>query len=938
MKKAMSLVLVFVMILSLAACSKKDSDSDKTTSTPAPTQAADATKAPDPTKAPDTTEPVATPTPEIPWDGAYMDREDFRAYIEYDLEQVLDSVQGQLKGDTASKVSQAVEDGIAAVEAGNTVAEIEKAYDDTVQNVINAIPAADGIYSYAKLDYDGRTDILGILERYAVTNGMTGISLYENGGYVMYNPRITLGTENYIVGYGFGTLAEGTITADLDYETVPEWKRYFHTMESSDPGTLNYLNDKGSQVGDLYGYIATSFVETFMNATKDGYDWVPTLAKEKPVAMNDDDGDGLATKWRMEVRTGDDGLKYKTGSTMANRQAFDNRPVALEDYETAWKLLCTQKNAYARGSETANQTSGAIVGIKEFYNATADGYNEAAWQNVGIKTYNENGKNYFEFEFTDELNSFYAMYYITSSLYMPVPQEFIDLVTPQNYLGFNKDGNETPVDNSLSLGAFYLEAYNSDQQIVFKKNPNYVFADTKFNHEGVHVKIFTAAETDPNATFNEFIAGHFDSAGIPQEFLNDYKNDPRTRTTTGDSNFKLNVNATTPETWEYLFGENGVVQQNAKSDYWESKPALGNAHFRKGISYSIDRITYANARGSIPSVDFLSSNYMSDPENGKSYAKTAAHAAAVKGLLEGTDEGGFSLELAREYFRLALTELEAEGAYKPGTKDNPTVISLEFAWMRPAQEEQYFNELKNFLETAFNDDSVTGGAYKLECVFWVGADWSDVYYNKMLIGQFDIGFGSISGNALNPLDFITVLSSDQDISGGFTLNWGVDTNSSTAFPLVYDGVRWSFDALVNAGNTQAIVKDGENKVAVSFDYHNLTKNADGLQTASFDVELALPDKSTFEVTQIMCCNYDRYRNGDGNYVEKPVEFTVEDKGNGKYTVNLTVPADVFTEFTTGEGLPDPATGETGFDLYYNLTLDGTPSSSYNSVNDTFVLE
>ena len=942
MKKVLALVLSLALTASLFAACGDEKKPATSTNTPAPTQGTEATKAPDATKAPEPTQapdatatPTPTPTPDIPWDGAYMEKDDFKAYISYDLDLLLESVQGQLSGDVATKVTKAVEDGQAAVEAGNTVAEIEKAYNDTVDNVIKVIPTADGIYSYAKLNYEEKTDILGTLEAYAVTNGMTGISMFENGGYVMYNPRITLGTENYIVGYGFGILPEGNITADLDYETVADWKRYYHTMETEDPGTLNYMNDKGAVVGDLYGYIAASFVTNFMNATKDGYDWVPELAKEKPQAVNDDDGDGMATKWRMEVRTGADGLKYKTGSQLESRKAFDGRGVELKDYEYAWKLLCTQANGYARGSETANASSGAIVGLKEFYNATADGYSDAAWQNVGIKTYEENGKSYFEVEFTSELNAFYAMYYIASSLYMPVPEDFINLVTAQNYLGFNKEGSETPVDNSLSLGAYYLESYDTDQQIVYKKNPYYVFADTKYQIPGVHVKIFTAAKSDTNATFNEFLAGHFDSAGIPQEFLSDYKNDPRTRSTTGNSNFKLNVNACDQETWEYLFGTDGVVAQNQLSEYWDLKPCLGNSHFRKALSYSIDRITFANARGSIPSVDWLSSNYMSDPENGKSYAVTDAHKKAVAQLLDDTDEGGYSLELAREYFRLALTELEAEGKYKPGTKENPTVISLEIAWMYTTHEEQYHNEIKNYFETAFNDDSVTGGLYKLEVNFWVGAQWSDVYYNKMMVGQFDLGFGSISGNALNPLDFITVLSSNQDISGGFTLNWGVDTNSATTYPLVYDGMLWSFDALVNAANTQAIVAQGQNKAALEFSYISLTKNAEGKQSASFEVTAALPDKTQFTVDDIVCCNYDRYNNGDGTYVEKSVQFTTEDKGNGKYVVTIIVPDDVYTEFTSGEGLPAEPTGATGFDMYYTLTLDGKQSSTYYSVNDTF---
>ena len=193
-------------------------------------------------------------------------------------------------------------------------------------------------------------------------------------------------------------------------------------------------------------------------------------------------------------------------------------------------------------------------------------------------------------------------------------------MTVQNYLGYNNDKTESPLDNSLSLGAYYVERYDQDQQIVYAKNPNYVYADTKYAIPGVHVKIFPAASEDTTAGFNEFLAGHFDSSGIPQEYLNEYRNDPRTRSTTGDSNFKLNVNATNAETWEYLFGEEGVVTQTPKDSYWELKPALGNHHFVQAMSYSIDRLSFANARGSIPSVDYLASNYMSDPVIGLSYA------------------------------------------------------------------------------------------------------------------------------------------------------------------------------------------------------------------------------------------------------------------------------------------------------------------------------
>lgn len=929
MRKALSLILVLCMVLGLAACGNKD-DSSNPTSTPAPTQAA-GTEGGDTTP---TTKPDAT---QVPWDASYIDGEDYKAYIAYDLDLLYADIKEQLTADQKTAITTLIEQGKANIDAAASINAVRAAYNDAYDAIIGAISCANGIKSFAGASNDERTKMLGILETYAIKVGTTGISLFENGGYVMYNPRITLGTENYIVGYGFGILAEGAITADLDYETNTAWKRYYHTYEASDPGTLNYLNDQGSQVGDFYEYMSGSFFTTFMNETKDGYDWVPELAMEKPVALNAGD-DGTATKWRFQVRTGAEGLKYTTGSSMESRAAFNNRPVELEDYVTPFKLLLTQSNQYYRGSELANNTTGAIVGAKEFYNGTAEGYSESLWAQVGIKAYEENGKSYFEVEFTKPLTSFYAMYYITSNLYQPVPQAFLDLVTVQNYLGFNNDATETPVDNSLSLGAFYVEAYNSDQQVVYKKNPNYVFADTKYSIPGVHIKIFTAAAEDTTAGINEFLAGHFDSSGIPQTMLDEYRNDPRTRTTTGNSVFKLNVNATDAETWEYLFGENGVVTQTPKADYWEVEPALGNSHFVKALKYSIDRLNFANARGSIPSVDFLSSNYMSDPENGIAYSSTDAHKKAIESMVEGTDGYGYSLELARDYFRMALAELEADGSYTPGTKDNPTVIHIEIAWMYATHEESYHNELKNFFETAFNDESVSGGAYQLSVDFWVGNAWSDVYYNKMMPGQFDIGFGSISGNSLNPLDFVTVLSSDQEISGSFTLNWGVDTNDPDAYPIVYNGERYSYDAFVLAANSQSVVAEGKNKQAAIFNYENMKKNADGSYTGTLEITAALPAETQITVTDVVCCNYERYRNGDGVYEEKSVEFTTEDKGNGVMLVTFTVPADLAADYAIGSGTSEAKTGATGFDFYYTIALGDNTSDAYYSVEDSFVVE
>ena len=247
-KKLIALLLSVLLVLALfAGCNNA-----APTPTQAPATAAPATSTPQPTAKPTeapaptaTPEPTPEPTPEIPWDGAYIDREDFQAYTVHDLENLWNSIEFEI-GSEWNAASAAYEAGVDAIQAAMTVAEIRDAYDAAVAAIEKEIPLADGLFTYKKESNAERTRILGILERYAVSTGICGVSLFEDGGYVMYNPRITLGTENYIVGYGFGILAEGAITGDLDYEENAEWKRYYHIYEANDPGTLNYWNDQGA--------------------------------------------------------------------------------------------------------------------------------------------------------------------------------------------------------------------------------------------------------------------------------------------------------------------------------------------------------------------------------------------------------------------------------------------------------------------------------------------------------------------------------------------------------------------------------------------------------------------------------------------------------------------------------------------------------------------
>lgn len=254
------------------------------------------------------------------------------------------------------------------------------------------VALAEGTYSYVAASYEDRVKILGVLEKYAIDAGLTGITVYEDSGYVLYNPLVIKGTENYIPGYGFGILTEGRANGDLSGEQNAAWKRYYHTFEADDPKNINYGDDKGSVVGDIVGYVMDSYWGNKMNETKDGYEWINGLANEKPQPVNQSAVTGLATKYKFEVKIGSQ-AKYNTLTKNAELAKFKGREIKVEDYLTPFKLLFTKANGWARGTENLTGSS-AIKGMNAYYNASADGFNAVAWEKVGLKAYEENGKGY----------------------------------------------------------------------------------------------------------------------------------------------------------------------------------------------------------------------------------------------------------------------------------------------------------------------------------------------------------------------------------------------------------------------------------------------------------------------------------------------------------------------------------------------------------------
>jgi len=781
----------------------------------------------------------------------------------------------------ANGVITPVAPGTVSFQVTETSSNISVELPTNVDVVPSAVKATGGFNYSAANDVTTRTKILGKLEKYVMDAHLTGITLFDNGGYVKYHPRVSLPTTNYITGYGFGLLREGSLTAPLDTEETEAYKEFYHTAQSQDSLTINAMNASGSQVGDLSSYITSSYYGTKMAADKKSYEWYPILAKEsvrkpiindqgeisgyqetasaqtRPIPLEKHNDLGLYKKWRIYVKTGaSDNLAYRKytkdgeGNIIAD-PAWDKRAVSIDDYEFVYKFLLTGKNGMSRGSEMAGDTSYGIKGAQRFFNDTlskdvTQSYVDAHWTelknsgDLGLASgADENGNEYIDIELINPIDDFTAMYTLSSSLVSPLPRAFFESIgggsifdAAAKYGNFNDGGHDKILDYTLCLGPYILSRWTKKQLICFSRNDDwYEVKDGAYKIKGIYSRVIDTS-TDVEAVYSQFNQGNLDVTGIPTSKIATEKNQERVYPTKGDSTFKLNVNSCTQEQWNYLFGKDGKINKNS---VWNVKSWMSNDNFLNGLFFAINRKEFAEKRGVQPSINYFSDAYLSDPISGESYNDTQAHKDAVKNYhsigADGEDNYGFDYGRAVQSFKAAVNELTfTDPNFVKGTRDNPLQISINICWMYPTDPKEYGEDISSYIESAFNDEAVCGGTVKLTVENDYVTNWEDVYNEKMMKGQFDLGFGAISGNTYNPLNFMEVLKTDN--SSGFTLNWGENTaDLSEKNPIYYDdgngNKKWSFDALWAVADHGGIARDGKKVEPVQKCYKGMHLNVEG---------------------------------------------------------------------------------------------------------------
>lgn len=769
-----------------------------------------------------------------------------------------------------------------------------------------------------------KLEVLGKLEEYAMKKYLTGITLFENGGYVRYSPRVHLGTEpstKYVTGYGFGVLTEGyldnTWEPSINPDPVhPDRIKYLQQGTSSDPGDIAGWNAQDSQRSDLYSYITSSFWGTRLDEAKTHYEWYPVLAADDcldPIPQDGKPTDTIHKKYRIYVKTNEIAYSYapeaNSDGTPKAGAVYHGRKVQLEDYLTSFQALLTGSCNLFRGSELAQDTSHGLKGAYSYFRKTKKAsasdadtqwnsmqeVDEQGNRKLGISCGYDGTRPYLEFEFLNPIDVFTAKYTLSSNLYSPLPKEFLkkvgsgvtgdpnDWVSGASNFGTgSKLGDEggTILNNTLCIGPFFLESWLGEQETFFKRNDTWFeYVNTKetdrprYRIPGVHIRVYKSAQDHDDAIYNEFNLGHLDSTGIPVSRFNEKKSSDLK--VEGDSTFKLNVNSLTQPKWDEIFWSNKKKYEKVSKpkERYMVKPWMSNIHFLNGLFYSIDRTKFADDRGVNPSVNYFSNAYMSDPVKGESYNDSVAHQLAQDAFDPNLATNlGYNTAKATAEFNRAVNELVDQGAFTLGTPSQPTTISIKISWMYSTDETTYGQEIANYFKAAFNNENVGSGCVRLNVEHGNDSSWEQVYTNHLQVGSFDLGFGAISGNTLDPLNFLEVLKSDN--SSYFTLNWGADTSIVDEENPIYFEVEepnpedpehpikvnkeWSFDAAWAAADHGSIIQKGEAVDSVEFGYTEApTKDGSKVNRLANGALMRIPfefvkidEGASFEVTRV----------------------------------------------------------------------------------------
>lgn len=664
---------------------------------------------------------------------------------------------------------------------------------------VNALAAEDyplaNYLSGVNLSQLGPEDkgiLFAAAENYLLENVYAGVPLYTRASRVMYSERTQLFSQDYngVMGFGasFSQFTQDDSHVLMYGDTYGQAGEYtWRDSYNTDPTTLNPWVADDSSTDAFNGLINGGLFDFFFDASKTGYEILPSLAASEPnpVDPTEINGKTYATTWEITLR---DDLQWNFNSrfdTSVLPAGFEKLDV--DDYLWTWKYALDHSwfRAYTGGGDFVSQ---GIKNVSEYLSGSAN------WEDVGIKK-STTKANTIELTYSTEKSTFEIKYGFAGNVLSPINQQLFEYLGPDNY-GLDPE-------SVASSGVYVFDTWTPGQLLTYVKNP--LHPDSALYHyTGYQYRYINGSDQ----IFAEFLAGRLESAAVPASQITQYAADPRVKVAPDATTWRLMINGfgTTAERDAYIAAhpEIGI------DDNWVPEPILSYLPMRQALYYGFDRYYAAVdlVKAYLPAFTLFTPTYFLDAASGISVRGTDAGAALLDKF--GGGSYGYFPDAAVDLFKEAVAQAIADGYYDAGTSDNYTVITLDLYWASSGNTgaQTMVQELIKEYEDLLVDDV---NFVRLDIVNNDVA-FPNNYYDYMMVAKMDLGIGGISGSLLDAPSFLDVFCDDN--RGGFTLNWGIDTSTAN-IPVAYHNMEgklvyemWSYNALVEALNGKTYIKNG----------------------------------------------------------------------------------------------------------------------------------
>lgn len=640
---------------------------------------------------------------------------------------------------------------------------------------------ANGIYDFKFAPIDLKHQFFGAAEKYLLESQIGGIPLWASSSFTLFSSRMQLPTDTYdpVMGFGvaYGSMSQDDSNVIMDDGRLGEAGEFTYRVALTvSPDTLNQWLAQDSISSDVIGTFLDGLYYFGYNDDFSGFEVKPSMAAALPTPVDAVEvfGTTVSNEWTVPVRAGlewtynpaTDTSEFPEGHEVINAESF------VDTYKLAVDLGWFR--AISGGGDFLS-TSQTILNMQEYIDGDVE------WEEVGIRAEGNN----IVFEFVPQMSEWNVIYWLSGFT-----------LTPINMAIYDEVGEEygTSAETTAYNGRFYIETYEVDRIIRLERNPNFWDQGRNF-YTGYTFEIIA----DPDIAFQSFLAGRLDAAGLTAARFEEFQSYPGIRFAPGATVFRMNLNS---------MGSVENQREEWPDGTWIPEPILQYPDFHKALYFGADRETlaYDVQRTAEPAMYYFTPAYLVDPAGGVSFRGSEFGPGVLENM--SPDTFGYNPDAATAFFRSAVRQAVADGHYAQGAvidlhlgiqADSPTgLLAAEY--------------LKEEYERLFNDPE-TGITVEVDIQ---AEPFPNNYFNVILPGEFDMGFGGISGSQLNAASFLNIFRSGPGRSP-FVLNFGpaFDTEEPV-IPIEYvDPVSgetkrelFSFSALYYLLTSEAEVVDG----------------------------------------------------------------------------------------------------------------------------------